>query len=233
MKRIGWIIGALLGVMAIVGIGFYVSGNQTDTVIVPQAINQASDDQSQEKADDSSSADDSSVNASDDSSSSRVEDGDDYELYGTLVSLTKEDVTISFNGKESTYRLAQMHEIDDDTPQVGDRVKLELNRSDEVKEVDRESGDDDVYIAGTLVKLTNQEVTINIDGTDKTYPLAARAEIDDDTPRVGDRVKLELNRDQAVIEVDNESDDDQYEQDDSSQDDSSQDDSYEDEREND
>ncbi|MCT4784994.1 hypothetical protein ACFQO8_01360 [Exiguobacterium aestuarii] len=228
MKRIGWIIGALLGVMAIVGIGFYVSGNQTDTVIVPQAINQASDD--------ASPSEDSNVNASDDSSSSRVED--DYELYGTLVSLTKEDVTISFNGKESTYRLAQTHEIDDDTPQVGDRVKLELNRSDEVKEVDRESGDDDAYITGTLVQLTDQEVTINIDGTDETYPLASRSEIDDDTPRVGDRVKLELNRDQEVIEVDNESEDDQYEQDDSSQDDSSQDDSSqddssEDEREND
>ncbi|WP_214792923.1 MULTISPECIES: hypothetical protein [unclassified Exiguobacterium] len=223
MKRIGWIIGALLGVMAIVGIGFYVSGNQTDTVIVPQAINQASDD--------ASPSEDSNVNASDDSSSSRVED--DYELYGTLVSLTKEDVTISFNGKESTYRLAQTHEIDDDTPQVGDRVKLELNRSDEVKEVDRESGDDDAYITGTLVKLTDQEVTINIDGTDETYPLASRSEIDDDTPRVGDRVKLELNRDQEVIEVDNESEDGQYEQDDSSQDDSSQDDSSEDEREND
>ena len=231
MKRISWIIGALLGVMAIVGIGFYVSGNQTDTVIVPQAINQASDDKSQETADDSSSAEDSSVNASDDSSSSSVED--DYELYGTLVSLTKEDVTISFNGKESTYRLAQTHEIDDDTPQVGDRVKLELNRNDEVKEVDRESGDDDAYITGTLVQLTDQEVTINIDGTDETYPLASRSEIDDDTPRVGDRVKLELNRDQEVIEVDNESDDDQYEQEDSSQDDSSQDDSSEDEREND
>ncbi|MEJ6528329.1 hypothetical protein [Exiguobacterium sp. USCH10] len=231
MKRIGWIIGALLGVMAIVGIGFYVSGNQTDTVIVPQAINQASDDSAQEQSDDSSSAEDSSVNASDDSSSSRVED--DYELYGTLVSLTKEDVTISFNGKESTYRLAQTHEIDDDTPQVGDRVKLELNRNDEVKEVDRESGDDDAYITGTLVKLTDQEVTINIDGKDKTYPLAAQSEIDEDTPRVGDLVKLELNRDQAVIEVDNESDDDQYEQEDSSQDDSSQDDSSEDEREND
>ncbi|WP_214821280.1 MULTISPECIES: hypothetical protein [unclassified Exiguobacterium] len=223
MKRIGWIIGALLGVMAIVGIGLYVSGNQTDTVIVPQAINQASDD--------ASPSEDSNVNASDDSSSSRVED--DYELYGTLVSLTKEDVTISFNGKESTYRLAQTHEIDDDTPQVGDRVKLELNRSDEVKEVDRESGDDDAYITGTLVKLTDQEVTINIDGTDETYRLASRSEIDDDTPRVGDRVKLELNRDQEVIEVDNESEDGQYEQDDSSQDDSSQDDSSEDEREND
>jgi hypothetical protein len=208
-----------------------VSGNQTDTVIVPQAINQASDDSAQEQSDDSSSAEDSSVNASDDSSSSRVED--DYELYGTLVSLTKEDVTISFNGKESTYRLAQTHEIDDDTPQVGDRVKLELNRNDEVKEVDRESGDDDAYITGALVKLTDQEVTINIDGKDKTYPLAAQSEIDEDTPRVGDLVKLELNRDQAVIEVDNESDDDQYEQGDSSQDDSSQDDSSEDKREND
>ncbi|WP_214779789.1 hypothetical protein [Exiguobacterium sp. s22] len=218
MKRIGWIIGALLAVMAIVGIGFYVSGNQTDTVIVPQAMNQASDDQSTDNPDDSASSDDSS-NTSDDAS--RVESGDDYELYGTLVQLSKEDVTISFNGKESTYRLAVTHEIDEDTPQVGDRVKLELNQKDEVKEVDRESGDEDSYIYGTLVKLTNQDVTINIDGKDNTYSLAARSEIDEDTPRVGDFVKLELNRDGAVIEVDRESQDDQYEKDDSSQDDSS------------
>ena len=216
MKRIGWIIGALLGVMAIVGIGFYVSGNQTDTVIEPQAINQTSGNPSADNSSDSATPDDSS-NASDDSSS-QVEDGDDYALYGTLVKLSKEDVTISFNGKESTYRLATTHEIDDDTPRVGDRVKLELNRNDEVKEVDRESGDDDGYVYGTLVKLTSQEVTINIDGTDKAYPLAARAEIDDDTPRVGDFVKLELNREEAVIEVDRESEDGQYEQDDSSKD---------------
>lgn len=231
MKRIGWIIGALLAVMAIVGIGFYVNGNQTDTVIVPQAINQASDDQSTDNQDDAATSGDSS-SASDDSSAARVEE-DDYELYGTLVKLSKEDVTISFNGKESTYPLAATHEIDDDTPQVGDRVKLELNRDDEVKEVDRESGDDDAYIYGTLVKLTNQEVTIKIDGKDNVYPLAARSEIDDDTPRVGDLVKLELNQKGEVVEVDRESEDDQNERDDSSQDDSSQDDSPEDEREND
>lgn len=214
MKRIGWVIGALLAVMAIVGIGFYVSGNQTDTVIVPQAINQASDDPSTDNPDDSASSDDSSSTSDD---ASRVESGDDYELYGTLVQLSKEDVTISFNGKESTYRLAATHEIDEDTPQVGDRVKLELNQKDEVKEVDRENGDEDSYIYGTLVKLTNQDVTINIDGKDNTYSLAARSEIDDDTPRVGDLVKLELNRDGAVIEVDRESEDAQDKQDDSSE----------------
>ncbi len=206
MKRIGWIIGAVLAVMAIVGVGFYVSGNQTDTVIVPQAINQASDDQSTDNQDDATTSDDSS-SASDDSSATRVEE-DDYELYGTLVKLSKEDVTISFNGKESTYPLAATHEIDDDTPQVGDRVKLELNRDDEVKEVDRESGEDDMYVYGTLVKLTNQDVTIKIDGTDNVYPLATRSEIDDDTPRVGDLVKLELNQKGEVVEVDRESEDD-------------------------
>lgn len=209
MKRIGWVIGALLAVMAIVGIGFYVSGNQTDTVIVPQAINQASDNPSTDNPDDSASSDDSSSTSDD---ASRVESGDDYELYGTLVQLSKEDVTISFNGKESTYRLATTHEIDEDTPQVGDRVKLELNQKDEVKEVDRESGNDDAYVYGTLVKLTNQEVTVKIDGKDNVYPLAARSEIDDDTPRVGDLVKLELNRDGAVIEVDRESEDNQDKQ---------------------
>lgn len=231
MKRIGWIIGAVLAVMAIVGVGFYVSGNQTDTVIVPQAINQASDDQSTDNQDDATTSDDSS-SASDDSSATRVEE-DDYELYGTLVKLSKEDVTISFNGKESTYPLAATHEIDDDTPQVGDRVKLELNRDDEVEEVDRESGEDDMYVYGTLVKLTNQDVTIKIDGKDNVYPLATRSEIDDDTPRVGDLVKLELNQKGEVIEVDRESEDDQNERDDSSQDNSSQGDSPEDGREND
>lgn len=231
MKRIGWIIGALLAVMAIVGIGFYVNGNQTDTVIVPQAINQASDDQSTDNQDEATTSGDSS-SASDDSSAARVEE-DDYELYGTLVKLSKEDVTISFNGKESTYPLAATHEIDDDTPQVGDRVKLELNRDDEVKEVDRESGENDAYVYGTLVNLTNQNVTIKIDGKDNVYPLAARSEIDDDTPRVGDPVKLELNQKGEVVEVDRESEDDQNERDDSSQDDSSQDDSPEGEREDD
>ena len=98
MKRIGWIIGALLAVMAIVGIGFYVNGNQTDTVIVPQAINQASDDRSTDNPDDAATSDGSS-GESDDSLAARVKDGDDYELYGTLVKLSKEDVTISFNGK--------------------------------------------------------------------------------------------------------------------------------------
>lgn len=231
MKRIGWIIGSLLAVMAIVGIGFYVNGNQTDTVIVPQAINQASDNQSTDNPDDAATSNDSS-SASNDSSAARVEE-DDYELYGTLVKLSKEDVTISFNGKESTYPLAATHVIDDDTPQVGDRVKLELNRDDEVKEVDRESGDEDAYIYGTLVNLTNQDVTIKIDGKDNVYPLATRSEIDDDTPRAGDLVKLELNQKGEVVEVDRESEDDQNERDDSSQDSSSQDDSSEDGREND
>ena len=216
MKRIGWIIGAVLAVMAIVGIGFYVSGNQTDTVIVPQAINQASDDQSTDNQNDATTSGDSS-SASDDSSAVRVEE-DDYELYGTLVKLSKEDVTISFNGKESTYPLAATHEIDDDTPQVGDRVKLELNRDDEVEEVDRESGEDDAYVYGTLVNLTNQDVTIKIDGKDNVYPLATRSEIDDDTPRVGDLVKLELNQKGEVVEVDRESEDDQNERDDSPED---------------
>ncbi|MBR2076638.1 MAG: hypothetical protein IKD52_15410 [Exiguobacterium sp.] len=216
MKRIGWIIGAVLAVMAIVGIGFYVSGNQTDTVIVPQAINQASDDQSTDNQNDATTSGDSS-SASDDSSAARVEE-DDYELYGTLVKLSKEDVTISFNGKESTYPLAATHEIDDDTPQVGDRVKLELNRDDEVEEVDRESGEDDAYVYGTLVNLTNQDVTIKIDGKDNVYPLATRSEIDDDTPRVGDLVKLELNQKGEVVEVDRESEDDQNERDDSPED---------------
>lgn len=231
MKRIGWIIGAVLAVMAIVGVGFYVSGNQTDTVIVPQAINQASDDQSTDNQDDATTSDDSS-SASDDSPAARVEE-DDYELYGTLVKLSKEDVTISFNGRESTYPLTATPEIDDDTPQVGDRVKLELNRDDEVKEVDRESGEDDAYVYGTLVNFTNQDVTIKIDGKDNVYPLATRSEIDDDTPRVGDLVKLELNQKGEVVEVDRESEDDQNERDDSSQDNSSQDDSPEDGREND
>ncbi|MBR3062659.1 MAG: hypothetical protein IKG65_09685 [Exiguobacterium sp.] len=216
MKRIGWIIGAVLAVMAIVGIGFYVSGNQTDTVIVPQAINQASDDQSTDNQNDATTSGDSS-SASDDSSAARVEE-DDYELYGTLVKLSKEDVTISFNGKESTYPLAATHEIDDDTPQVGDRVKLELNRDDEVEEVDRESGEDDAYVYGTLVNLTNQDVTIKIDGKDNVYPLATRSEIDDDTPRVGDLVILELNQKGEVVEVDRESEDDQNERDDSPED---------------
>lgn len=153
MKWFGGVIGVLLAIVAGVGIGLYVNGNQTDTVIVPQAVNQASDDASRDAADDSAArsdddatkADDRQDDSSSDPSSAEeaiASNDDDYELYGTLVALTDRDVTISFSGKEETYPLAARHEIDDDTPRVGDRIKLELNLQDEVKEVDRENDDD-------------------------------------------------------------------------------------------
>lgn len=139
MRRAGWIVGALVAVMALIGIGLYVSGNQTDTVIVPQSVNQSEDGQGNGGADDSADSD-ATASSTDDST---APDREDYKLYGTLVALNEQDVTISFNGKESTYRLADKHEIDEDTPRVGDRVKLELNQRDEVTEVDRETEEDD------------------------------------------------------------------------------------------
>ncbi|RHB49347.1 hypothetical protein DW881_08990 [Exiguobacterium sp. AM39-5BH] len=199
MKLIGWILGVGLTVLAVAGIGLYVANDKTDTVIVPRAVDSvnsgtddAADDASQEAAASSEGS------ASNDTPVRSVDD-DDYELYGTLVSLSDRDVTISFSGKESTYPLAARHEIDDDTPKAGDRVKLEFNRNEEVKEVDRESDDFDIY--GTFVSLSDRDVTIERDGKSETFKLASRYELDDETPKAGDRVKLELNLQQQVKEI--------------------------------
>ncbi|MCT4784233.1 MULTISPECIES: hypothetical protein [Exiguobacterium] len=210
MKVFGWILGVGLAVLAVAGIGLYVANDKTDTVIVPRAIdsansgsnetNDASDDGQVETTEEASES-----AASGDIPIRSVDDDDDYELYGTLVALTDRDVTISFSGKESTYPLAARHEIDDDTPKAGDRVKLEFNRNNEVKEVDRENDDFDIY--GTFVNMSDRDVTIEREGQQLTFPLAARYELDDGMPKAGDRVKLELNTQEQVKEIEREDDD--------------------------
>ena len=210
MKLIGWILGVGLAVLAVAGIGLYVTSEKTDTVIVPRAIdsaNSGSDDVTGDAKDDATKEAAATSGQSDSSSNDvpvRSVDDDDYELYGTLVSLSDGDVTISFNGKEATYPLAARHEIDDDTPKAGDRVKLEFNQSDEVKEVDRESDDFDIY--GRFVSLSDREVTIERDGKSVTFPLAARYELDDEMPKAGDRIKLELNMQEQVKEIERDDD---------------------------
>lgn len=222
MKVIGWILGVGLAVLAVAGIGLYVANDKTDTVIVPRAVdsvnsgtNDAADDTSQETAA-------SSEGSTSSDAPVRSVDDDDYELYGTLVSLSDRDVTISFSGKESTYPLAARHEIDDDTPKAGDRVKLEFNQNDEVKEVDRENDDFDLY--GTFVSLSDRDVTIERDGKSQTFPLADRYELDDETLKAGDRVKLELNLQEQVKEIEREDDRDQFDDQDDDQDDERDDD---------
>lgn len=217
MKLIGWILGVGLAVLAVAGIGLYVANDKTDTVIVPRAIDSANDggngsedarDDVREDGEDASREAAASQQGQSDSGDipiRSVDDDDDYELYGTLVALTDRDVTISFSGKESTYPLAARHEIDDDTPKAGDRVKLEFNSNNEVKEVDRENDDFDIY--GSFVSMTDRDVTIDREGQTLTFPLAARYELDDGMPKAGDRVKLELNMQEQVKEIEREDDD--------------------------
>lgn len=206
MKLIGWILGVGLAVLAVAGIGLYVANDKTDTVIVPRAIDSASsgtDDAKDDAAKDDAAKEAAATSGESDTANRdmpvRSVDDNDYELYGTLVTLSDQDVTISFSGKESTYPLAARHEIDDDTPKAGDRVKLEFNQNNEVKEVDRESDDFDIY--GSLVSLSDRDIVIERDGKQVTFPLAARYEIDDEMPKAGDRVKLELNTQEQVKEI--------------------------------
>lgn len=210
MKLIGWILGVGVAVLAVAGIGLYLANDKTDTVIVPRAIDSANsgnvdtvDDVKEDDATTEAAATSESGSSSSDVPVRSVDD-DDYELYGTLVALSDRDVTISFNGKESTYSLATRHEIDDDTPKAGDRVKLEFNQSNEVKEVDRESDDFDVY--GRFVSLSDRDILIERDGKQETFPLAARYEIDDEMPKIGEQVKLELNSQEQVKEIERKDD---------------------------
>ncbi len=224
MKLLGWILGVGLAVLAVAGIGLYVANDKTDTVIIPRAIDSATSGTADAKDDAAKEAATSKSYSSSSDVPVRSVDDDGYELYGTLVSLSDQDVTISFSGKESTYPLAARHEIDDDTPKAGDRVKLEFNQNNEVKEVDRESDDFDIY--GSFVSLSDRDVVIERDGKQVTYPLAARYEIDDEMPTAGDRVKLELNMQEQVKEI--ERDDDRDSADDSDDSDDGRDDDQDD-----
>lgn len=146
-------------------------------------------------------------NRSDDSSD------DANERYGILRALSQSELTLEQDGQETVYAIADRAERD--AAKSGDIVKIELNADGQVRELDREDddenrnatrdedGDDarEQEVRGTLAKITNQEIIIEQNGTQKSYSRASNMEQDDDI-RVGGSVKLELNASDEVTEID-------------------------------
>nr|WP_326188629.1 hypothetical protein [Exiguobacterium indicum] len=146
-------------------------------------------------------------NRSDDSSD------DANERYGILRALSQSELTLEQDGQETVYAIADR--VERDAAKSGDIVKIELNADGQVRELDREDddenrnatrdedGDDarEQEVRGTLAKITNQEIIIEQNGTQKSYSRASNMEQDDDI-RVGGSVKLELNASDEVTEID-------------------------------
>ncbi|MER2032899.1 hypothetical protein [Exiguobacterium indicum] len=142
-------------------------------------------------------------NRSDDSSD------DANERYGILRALSQSELTLEQDGQETVYAIADRAERD--AAKSGDIVKIELNADGQVRELDREDDDEDrnatrddareQEVRGTLAKITNQEIIIEQNGTQKSYSRASNMEQDDDV-RVGGSVKLELNASDEVTEID-------------------------------
>lgn len=146
-------------------------------------------------------------NRSDDSSD------DANERYGILRALSQSELTLEQDGQETVYAIADRAERDAAKP--GDIVKIEMNADGQVRELDREDDDEDrnatrdedrddareQEVRGTLAKITNQEIIIEQNGTQKSYSRASNMEQDDDV-RVGGSVKLELNASDEVTEID-------------------------------
>lgn len=146
-------------------------------------------------------------NQSDDSSD------DANERYGILRALSQSELTLEQDGQETVYAIADRAERD--AAKSGDIVKIELNADGQVRELDREDDDEDrnatrdedrddareQEVRGTLAKITNQEIIIEQNGTQKSYSRASNMEQDDDV-RVGGSVKLELNASDEVTEID-------------------------------
>lgn len=146
-------------------------------------------------------------NRSDDSSD------DANERYGILRALSQSELTLEQDGQETVYAIADRAERD--AAKSGDIVKIELNADGQVRELDREDDNEDrnatrdedrddareQEVRGTLAKITNQEIIIEQNGTQKSYSRASNMEQDDDV-RVGGSVKLELNTSDEVTEID-------------------------------
>lgn len=146
-------------------------------------------------------------NRSDDSSD------DANERYGILRALSQSELTLEQDGQETVYAIADRAERD--AAKSGDIVKIELNADGQVRELDREDDDEnrnatrdedrddarEQEVRGTLAKITNQEIIIEQNGTQKSYSRASNMEQDDDV-RVGGSVKLELNASDEVTEID-------------------------------
>ncbi|MGN7853727.1 hypothetical protein [Exiguobacterium sp. 22311] len=145
-------------------------------------------------------------NRSDDSSD------DANERYGILRALSQSELTLEQDGQETVYAIADRAERD--AAKSGDIVKIELNADGQVRELDREDDEDrnatrdedgedarEQEVRGMLAKITNQEIIIEQNGTQKSYSRASNMEQDDDV-RVGGSVKLELNTSDEVTEID-------------------------------
>ncbi|WP_329469453.1 hypothetical protein [Exiguobacterium sp. 9-2] len=145
---------------------------------------------------------------------------DDQEIEGTLQKLSDRSMTIDVNGDAQTYDFASSVERED--VQEGDWVKIDLNANQQITELEREDQDDrndreddgnrsndssndanERY--GILRALSQSELTLEQEGQETIYAMADRAERD--AAKSGDIVKIELNADGQVRELDREDDD--------------------------
>lgn len=145
---------------------------------------------------------------------------DDQEIEGTLQKLSDRSMTIDVNGDAQTYDFASSVERED--VQEGDWVKIDLNANQQITELEREDQDDrndreddgnrsndssndanERY--GILRALSQSELTLEQEGQETIYAMADRAERD--AAKSGDIVKIELNADGQVRELDREEDD--------------------------
>ena len=156
---------------------------------------------------------------------------DDQETEGTLKEVTDNSVTITRNGSDQSYSFASSAEIEQ--AQAGDWIKIELNQDGLVRELEREddrndrdgrdddSADDRNEVNGVVKELSNEQIVLTQNGSDQTYRFIEQAELEQ--AQAGDRVKLELNADGLVRELDREDADDQDARSDDRQDDATDD----------
>jgi len=150
---------------------------------------------------------------------------DDQEIVGTLQKLSDRSMTIDVNGDAQTYDFASS--VEREAVQKEDWVKIDLNANQQITELEREdpddrndreddgnrsndSSDDANERYGILRALSQSELTLEQDGQETIYAMADRAERD--AAKSGDTVKIELNADGQVRELDREDDDDAREQ---------------------
>lgn len=156
---------------------------------------------------------------------------DDQEMEGTLKEVTDNSVTITRNGSDQSYSFASSAEIEQ--AQAGDWIKIELNQDGLVRELEREddrndrdgrdndSADDRNEVNGVVKELSNEQIVLTQNGSDQMYRFIEQAELEQ--AQAGDRVKLELNADGLVRELDREDADDQDARSDDRQDDATDD----------
>lgn len=143
-------------------------------------------------------------------------DDDRNEVTGVVKKLSNEQIVLTQNGSDQTYRFSDRAEIDQ--AQAGDTVKLELTAAGLVRELDREDADDrddrddrqeddaaeDQDIRGALIRVTDTQVVIEQNGKNVTFERAQNMEQDNDV-QVGSQVELELNGSKQVTEIDEQS----------------------------